>query len=407
MNLRFWRRRNREKIEAPRGRVIDYSPGEFYASAGSAVKIGAVFRAVQLISDTIGRLPLNFKRRTSSGTFVDFDLSDEYWLLRRKPNEYSTPFIFMKGLVMHVLLRGNAYVFPRWGENGFVNRLVLLNPDCVNYDALKNRYFVQDIVNGVSGTFEAWEILHFKGASLDGGRTGVSVVSFAAQTLGIASIGDRETLERFSSGGKYKAIYHQEDDGSRGFSAGLYSTEEMNRSGFDIEKQINSNKSVIVVPGTGRLDQLSMTSADMQFLESRKFTVEEIARFFGVPLQKIMVSGGSNYKTAELANVEFYGDCLAPLMTMIEEEFTQKLVFDEVRGYRRFEFDMRALYTSDMETRADYQTKELSAGIKTPNELRMDAGLEPKPGGDELFVSANLRALSELNMLKDKKQDGN
>lgn len=378
------------------------SPGDLsrYAeTAGSpdlSMKIAAVFRAVQIISDTIARIPLLYKRWDAARGYFKPEISScLYWLSYQRPNEDMTAFVFFKTLVTHILLFGNGYIIPRRNDMGEILELCLVNPLSVMYDRHNRLYTVCDVDAGITGTFLRGDIIHVKGPSMDGGYTGVSVITFAANTLSIAATADRETRDRFATGGKYKAVYHQESDGAMGFSMGQYNDAEMEDKATDIEAKLNGGRSIIALLGAGKLSPLSMTSADMQFLESRKFTVTEIARFFGIPRAKIMDDSSMNYKSAELVNADFYGDALAPIMTQIEQEFAAKLVPLSVRGKYTFSFDLSKLYASDPMTRVNYEAKELANGTKTVNELRRASGVAPVEGGDEVRITANVVPLSQ------------
>lgn len=371
---------------------------EVVSGSRGALGVSTAYRSASLISETIARLPLRYLRKnTVTQTFGPHTSDPLYHLLDLNPNARQTSFVMIQNLVQQVLLHGNAYIFPRRDNQGRVAELQLLSPYSVSYDMFSDRYTISDPLAGVSGTYESREVLHFKGRSLDGGYTGVSVIHFAAQTLSIAATADRETRDRFATGGKYKMLLHQEDDGMRGFSAGLNDEEEVDKLADDIEEKLNSGRSIIKVPGTGKLSPLSMSSTDLQFLESRKFTVAEVARFFGVPLAKLMVEGGAgNYKSAGMVNADFYGDTLAPLMTMIEKEFNAKLIEDSIRGSYKIAFDVSALYAADPETRTAYEAKSLANGTATVNELRRANDRPPVEGGDRPLVSANLAPLDTL-----------
>ena len=141
-----------------------------------------------------------------------------------------------------------------------------------------------------------------------------------------------------------------------------------------------------------------MTAADMQALESRKFTVLEICRFFGVHPSFVFGDTATNYKSAEMANVAFLSNTLNPILTQIEQELARKLLPVSSFGKRRFRFDRKELYAADLMTRMSYVEKRVQTGTMTVNEARMAEGMPPVDGGDIPLVSANLR---ELNINTD------
>lgn len=379
---------------------------EVVGSPYSALNIATVFRCVTLICGAVSRLPLLYQRKNAATkTFAPFTSSPLYPLLALRPNTRQTMAVWLSSAVQQVLLMGNSYAYPRRGVDGEISELILLSPHSTYYDPYADVYHVTDTLNGISGAFPSSEILHFKGVSLDGGYTGVSVLTFAAQTLSIAATADRETRDRFASGGKHKMVYHQEEDGMKGFSAGLYDEDEMDAQADELEEKLNSGRSIIKVNGAGKLTPLSMNSTDLQFLESRKFTVTEIGRFFGVPAAKLMVEGGAgNYKSAGMVNVDFYCDALAPLLTMMEQEFTTKLIPQSLHGTHKVSFDISSLYAADPDTRASYESKALANGTATVNEIRRANDRPPVPDGDRPLISANLTPLDSITQTKTKSE---
>ena len=131
----------------------------------------------------------------------------------------------------------------------------------------------------------------------------------------------------------------------------------------------------------------------MQFLETRKFTVREICRFFNVPPQLVYDATAENYKSAELANVAFLSNSLNPILRRIENELQRKLIAPALCHKRKIQFDRRGLYACDLVSKAKYQVETIAAGIYTVNEWRREENKPPIEGGDTVLISANLRRL--------------
>ena len=154
----------------------------------------------------------------------------------------------------------------------------------------------------------------------------------------------------------------------------------------------------------------------MQFLESRKFTVRDICRFFGVHPSFVFDDTSNNYKSAEMANVAFLSNTLNPLLRNIENEMLRKLIAPTLCCKRKFEFDRRGLYASDLDSKVKYQAATIAAGIYTVNDWRKMENRPPIEGGDKVLVSANLRDIAnetavnnapEPEPKKNKKDDKN
>ena len=141
--------------------------------------------------------------------------------------------------------------------------------------------------------------------------------------------------------------------------------------------------------------QVSLSPADMQFLESRKFTVREICRFFGVHPTFVFDDTSNNYKSAEMANVAFLSMTLNPILVRIENEFRRKLIPRKDCCRRIFRFDRKGIYSLDLAALADYQLKTIQSGVYTVNEWRMAENRPQVEGGDRVFVSTNLMPIEK------------
>lgn len=396
MNIFNWRFKSRQREIIQQG--VDYNPKvQYVTSSSQGMKIAAVYRAVSLISDSIGALPLVYKRRDKAlNYFKPYDKgpgSALYNILISRSNYKQTAFILFKNLVMQVLLSGNAYAYLRKDGEGTPDELILLSPYSVFYDVWSNTYIIEDNINCIHGMFSAQEILHFKNTSLDGGYTGVSTIKFAAETLGIASTANRETLTRFANGGKIKGIL-QNKGGSEGQGFANYAGAELDKTADNLQSKFNSGSDIVALQGDGTFSQISLSSVDMQFLESRKFTITEIARFFNVPKSKLFDDSNANYKSSEMSTVEFYSDCLSPIMTMIENEFQSKLIPLSLQQDYKFKFDVSKLYTTDLTTKSNYQSKQISNGLQSVNDIRREEDLPPIDGGDTVFISCNVAPIN-------------
>jgi HK97 family phage portal protein len=307
--------------------------------------------------------------------------------------------VFLKNLVTQILLQGNAYVVPVRNIYNDVEALYLLKPGSVTHDVYTNTYSVHDDVNGISGVYGPNEILHFKNVSNDGGYTGLSTISYAALTLGIAATADNETLKRFATGGRFKAIL-KNNTSVKGF--GEYQDEQLKSHGEDLQDAINRGDDILAVKGDVEVSPLSMSSADMQFLESRKFTIREIARFFNVPPSKLMDDSNSNYKSVEVSNIAFYTEALQPIVTEIEREFSAKLLNEYNYQDFKFCFDLSALYALDLESKARWDKNRLENGLVSVNDLRRERDVEPVDKGDDVYLSVNLAPIGSVKLNGEK-----
>lgn len=382
----------------------DYKQNVVWANTPTrAMKVAAVFRAVNLISSGLAVLRLEYKRKDRyKGYFKPDDSIGGKrlnYVLSVQPNSRMNAYDFFKNLVSQILLQGNAYVVPVRNLYNDVEALYLIKPGGVAHDVHTNTYQVTDDVNGVWGVYRSDEILHFKNVSSDGGYVGLSTISYAALTLGIAATSDQETLKRFATGGRFKAIL-KNNTSVKGF--GEYQDEQLKAHGEDLQDAINRGDDILAVKGDVEVSPLSMSSADMQFLESRKFTIREIARFFNVPPSKLMDDSNSNYKSVEVSNIAFYAEALQPIVTMIEREFSAKLLNEFNFLDYKFVFDLSALYALDLESKARWDKSRLENGLVSVNDLRRERDIEPVEKGDDVYLSVNFAPIGSAKLSGEK-----
>ena len=184
------------------------------------------------------------------------------------------------------------------------------------------------------------------------------------------------------------------DTSVRGF--GEYQDAELEKTAEDVDTRFQNGERIVSLPGQVDFKQISLSSTDMQFLESRKFTVRDICRFFGVHPSFVFDDTSNNYKSAEMANVAFLSNTLNPLLRKIENELQRKLFSANLYGKRKIQFDRRGLYACDLESRVKYQADTIAAGLYTVNEWRREENKPPVEGGDTVLVSANLKSINEL-----------
>ena len=357
----------------------------------NALCIATVYACIKLFDDVIAALPCQ-TLKLKSNVFVNDTNSHLHYLLNVQPNNSMSAFDFWSQTVQNMLLDGNAYIVPVYGTDLEINQLILCRRGTVSHDTINDTYTIADTANGIVGTYDENEIIHIKNLSLDG-KHGVSVLTFASQTTAIAQTGDRETLNRFSNGGNVRGIVSN-DNSIRGF--GEYQDDQLAKTAIDIDDKFQSGERIVSLPGQIDFKSISLSSTDMQFLESRKFTVRDICRFFSVPPAFIFDDTSNNYKSAEMANIAFLSNSLNPILRKIENELHRKLVPEALNNKRKFQFDRRSLYACDLDSRVKYQAQTIAAGIYTVNDWRIDENKSPVDGGDTVLVSANLKGIKNL-----------
>lgn len=365
----------------------------------SALCVATVYRCVNLLADSVANLPMLYLRK-SNGIFVEDTESRLHYLLNVQPCSYMSAVDFWRTAVQHLLLTGNTYIVPIY-EGVDIVRLALVDPIKVEHDKDLDIYKIDDVTAGVSGTYREDEIIHLKNYSRDG-KTGISTIAFARTALDITAVGDAETLNRFSNGGNVRGIVSN-DSSVRGF--GEYQDEELAKTATDIDDRFRSGERIVSLPGQVQFNPISLSSTDMQFLETRKFSVREICRFFGVHPSFVFDDTSNNYKSAEMANVAFLSNTLNPILRKIENELHRKLIAPSLCCKRKFQFDRRGLFACDLDSRIRYQAQTIAAGIYTVNEWRREENKPAIKGGDSVLVSANLKSIDDLTQNKTKEDE--
>lgn len=360
----------------------------------TAMSIATVFRCVKLLSESVANLPLQYVKR-KDGVFADANNPRLDYLLNVQPDYAVNAFDFWRQVVQELLLDGNAYIVPVYNIASMeLDRLALCGRGTVTHDTLNDRYDVYDVENGIYGSYTEDEIIHIKGLTLRNSKKGVSVLTYARLTMGIAATGDQETQNRFANGGNVRGIVSN-DTSVRGF--GEYQDKQLEKTAENLDSRFQGGERIVSLPGQVDFKQISLSSTDMQFLESRKFTVIEICRFFSVPPTFVYADTSNNYKTVEQADVDFLSHTLNPLLRNIEIELRRKLIAPELCHKYKFKFDRRELFACDLNGMMNYGTKLLQIGT-TVNEVRRMNNLTPVDGGDTVLVSANLRGINEIGV---------
>lgn len=367
-------------------------------SSNSAMQLAAVYRCVSILSGTIASLPLIVKR--NQGEYFAPDRKNElYNLLTRRPNQRQNAFDLIQNAIIQMVNGGNAYIFI---SRHFydVRSLVLCSNNSVAYDKITNRYTISDPINQIHGTYDADQVIHLRNKSLDGGYTGVSTITYATRVLSIAASADNQSLRTFQNGSKIKGII----SGVKSDSKGLGAMSDNQTSGIAerIENELNSGRDIVAVNGDAQFSQLSITPADAQLLETKKYSVLDICRFYGVHPDKAFAGQATNYKASEMSQVSFLTDTLLPILKQIEAEFNTKLIPDSVSDIYRIEFDLEALYQTDLTTQMAYWKGGYELGIFTTNYLRNKNGLPSIEGGDDAMISCNVAPINSPKIRGEK-----
>ena len=358
-------------------------------SEKTSLGLTAVWSAVRLLSETIASLPINIYKMDADGSkFIDYP-NPLNQLISISPSPNYTKYNFIETMMSHLLLWGNAYACIKRNGGARPYELEILNPE--NVEPFKSEddglvyYKVKDY-----GVLADREMLHIVGFSFDG-ILGKSPIRVASEALGIAQASQDFGANFFGRGANLSGILEHPSRLSDDAANRLRQSWNNRFSGIQ-----NSHQTAILEEGV-KFKPIGMPLADAQFIETRRFSVEEIARLFRVPNHLINDLTKATYSNIEQQSLEFAKYSLTPYLANWEGELNRKLLADREKSTHFFKFQTTELLRGDAESRADYYRKLFEIGALSPNEIRTMEDLNKIDTGDEYFVPLNLGQLGSQN----------
>lgn len=356
--------------------------GEF-VSPSTAEALPAVLNAVTVISQAVASMPCYLFELTADGKKRVENHSVEY-LLNEMPNRNQTPYQFKETMMRHALLNGNAYALIGWNGKGQPESLTPFPPHSVNVQRTnKGTYLYQMTdIDGKTFTVLQDEVLHIRHASYDG-FMGRSPITVCREAVGLGLAQQRHGAEFLKNGLMSSGIIQTTEwlDSQKGQKA----IEALER----YKGAKNAGKTPILEGGF-TYQPLGMSNQDAEWLSSRKFTIEDIARIFNISpifLQDYSHSSYSNFTEASRA---FWGQTLRPWLVNFEQQLKDALMIDLASPSRKryvIEFDTSDLLRTNQNDRFTGYEIAIKSGILSPNECRKREGLLPYEGGDEFSQS--------------------
>ena len=362
------------------------------------LRVAAVYACVKVISETIASLPLVMYRRERDGSKARAEGEPVYDLLRWAPNHYQTSFEWREQMMLHVLLRGNAYCeIVRSPVDGKILQLVPLHPDgmTVTLNEWGPVYTYQPTDGGerrewkLSSATDKARILHLKGLSTNG-RVGRSVLQDAADVFAAADAAQqygRRVLENDATPGlvlKHPEVLDAE------------AATRLKQSWQDAYAGPRNAGKVAVLEEGMSIDKLSMSNEDLQLLESRKFSRSEIASLFRVPPHMIGDLERATFSNIEHQSIEFVTHCVRPWAVRMEQALHNALL-DSTQQWNTFyfEFLLDGLMRGDLKSRYDAYHVGRQGGWLSVNDVR---GFENMngigPAGDRFLEPLNMQDAS-------------
>jgi HK97 family phage portal protein len=374
---------------------LQYSGGTFITD-DSAMEVSAYYSGLIYVSTQIAKLPIEIKNRENKiinpkGVAEIVDLM---------PNQEMSAFLFWSLMVQTAINKGNAYCEIEKTLDGRIKNLWFIPSEHVSVlrQAENGKLYYRVSDGHYTGRGDAIlmpeDVFHLRNFHTKDGILGQGVIAYAAESLGISSGADKFANSIFANGGLPSGVIEVEGSLTEEAALRLKDGWQRNHGG-------RKTGGTAILEGGAKFNAISHDPQVLQFLETRKFSVIEIARFLRVPPSKLYDQDTSTYNNIEHDNLRVAVDTLDAWAKNIEQEIDIKLLNKRFGGAHS-EFKMSAIFRGDMKTRSDYQQNQLESGAMSPNEIRIEEGRQPYDGGDEYYIASNnLTPISRLNELLD------
>jgi HK97 family phage portal protein len=364
----------------------------------SAMQISAVYACVRVLSEAIASLPLHLYRYTDKNSkekAIDHPL---YPLLHDEPNPEMTSFIFRETLMTHLLLWGNAYAQIIRNGRGEVVALypLMANRMRVDRDENGHLYYEYQMSTSDAPTMKAGtvrltpsDVLHIPGLGFDG-LVGYSPIAMAKNSIGMAMATEEYGAAFFKNGANPSGILSM---------PGVVKDPEKIRSSWEtgFGGSSNSNKVAILEEGM-TYTPISISPEQAQFLETRKFQLDEIARIFRIPPHMIGDLEHATFSNIEHQSLEFVTYTLEPWLVRWEQSMQRSLLSSEEKKSYFIRFNVDGLLRGDYQSRMNGYSTGIQNGIFSVNDVRelenMDL-LSDEEGGNIHVLNGNVVKLAD------------
>lgn len=350
----------------------------------SALQISAVWACAKLIAETVGSLPIKvYSVDPKTGIRkpnTDHPLAR---LFSGKVNRWQTRQEFFETLTYQIVLLGNNYSAVQRNAQGEIISLVPLMTEQMEVKLEQNGDLVYKYTDGMNVSVYAEQtVWHNK--LFGNGVIGLSPLAYARTSVGIGQAVEKSVTDIYRNGGKPSGVLTIDH-------ALKPEQKEAIRNSF--AQLANGQESrLFVLEAAMKFQQVSLSPQDIELLESRRFQIEDIARFFGVPSVLINdTKSGTTWGSGIQQIVEgWYKLGLRPYLERYEASLKVRLLKPEERNTIDIEFDLDQLLQPAIAERVKTLKEAITGGLMSPNEARLSEGWQPKDGGDELFMQQQM-----------------
>jgi len=375
----------------------------------TALQTTAVYACVRILSETIASLPLHVYRYTEGGKTKDTEHA-LYTILHDEPNPDMTSFVFRETLMSHLLIWGNAYSQILRDRSGQVIGLYPLLPDqmSVHRSEKGKLYYVYNRYEEDNPNFQEKgsivlsqeEVLHIPGLGFDG-LIGYSPIALAKNAVGMTLACEEYGASFFSNGANPGGVLEH---------PGILKDPGKVRDSWNAVYQGTRNAHKVAVLEEGMsYKQIGIPPEEAQFLETRKFQINEIARLFRIPPHMVGDLEKSSFSNIEQQSLEFVKYTLDPWVVRFEQALKKSLLLPEEKKTHFIKFNVDGLLRGDYQSRMNGYAIGRQNGWLSTNDIRKLEELNPIPseeGGDLYLINGNMTKLKDAGGFMKTNQEG-
>lgn len=354
----------------------------------AAMRVSTVYACVSVLAKILASLPVELNEVDAAGNLQPVRWHPLVELLEHQPNGWQTAFDFKAYLMASCCLRGNGLAKINAGARGAVDSLDVIHADRVfRMDRAPDgqlRYHVRDEVGAGHAVLLQEEILHIRAPIAPAsGWWASSPIDYARQTVGLALAAEEHGARVFANGARPSGVVSLN---------GIMDDDAFERFKKQLDERfvgLHNAGRTLVLEGGGKFEPVTMTAEQLQFIATRQFQIEEIARWFDVPLVMLHhLTGQSTWGTGvEAIMLAFVRNNLRPWLVAWEQAFRRDLIVNKARFVVRF--DIEDLIRGDSAAVANFISRLVLNGVLTRNEGRAMIGFNPLPGLSEPLVPTN------------------
>lgn len=371
----------------------------------TAMQTTAVYACVRILSETLAALPLQLYRYTPGGKERVYD-HPLYHLLHDEPNPEMTSFIFRETLMSHLLIWGNAYAQIIRDKLGRVQGLYPLRPDkmTVCRDESGQIYYIYTKTTDENPAIKPYgqvplrkdEVLHIPGLGFDG-LVGYSPIAMARNAVGMTMACEEYGASFFANGASPSGVLEH---------PGVLKDPAKVRDSWNAVYQGSANAHKVAVLEEGmKYQQIGIPPEEAQFLETRKFQLNEIARLYRIPPHMIGDLEKSSFNNIEQQSMEFVKYTLDPWVIRWEQAMQKALFLPEEKKQYFLKFNVNGLMRGDYESRMTGYSIGRQNGWLSANDIREMEDMNPVPdeeGGNLYLVNGSMTKLKDAGAFAQK-----